>query len=236
MNSALAMLLFEMIVFVVAAWGAYALDRRYGQRWYRKFYDISHEKPLSADVIRGFICGRQGQTKVIMALVLSLVVTLLLATFSEGNILRWFFTWVLGAVAALFGFITGPLVTSLWKKRTRAYTVIDELELGKVGPATAEDAGIWIGTFFSGWRAWFADFWHGPAPSVLSPAEQPADSAGISSEVPEPVSSSDDELGVLLNSGERPAAPVGPLPHQAVPPPVSRPGQSAIDKFTHGGS
>ena len=134
MSTAMSSFALNMLIFLVISWVVYALDRKFGKSWYRWYYDISHEEKLPSETVRGFVCGRAGRTQCKMAVLLSIVVTIGLATFGGENSLTWFFTWLFGIFATVFGFITGPLVMNLWGKREKVYTAIDQIESGKIDP------------------------------------------------------------------------------------------------------
>jgi hypothetical protein len=131
---------FNMIVILIVGWVVFALDCQFGKNWYRKWYNISHEKPLSADRDRGFIFGRTGRAKCWMAGFLSFIATFALAKFTGMSHLAFLFTFVTGGFAALIGFVSAPYALKLWNRRGRVYETIDGIDAGRIDPAKTAKA------------------------------------------------------------------------------------------------
>lgn len=195
MSSSMSSFLFHMIVFLIVAWIIYSLDRQFGRVWYRKWYDLSREKPLPAETIRGFICGRPGKTKCYVSVLLSFFVTVFLSTFGQGSTLTWFFTWIFGIIVMLIGFVTGPLVVSIWSKREKVFGTIDKIEAREIDPfQEVRKAGQKVGSWFSPLINRWDEFWYGPKPKqeppvVSEPSPAPTDKCADKPSVPEQLDS-----------------------------------------------
>jgi hypothetical protein len=192
MSDAMSTFLFRMIVYVFASWIFYAFDRRFGKNSYRRWYNFSHEDKLPEDVSRGFVIGRPGKTKCLMATILSIAVTIFLAESSKDTALAWLFTWFCGIIAATIGFVTGPIVMNVWGKRGNVFSTIDRFEEGKINPAqSVRQAGKKLKSGFSGILdkhfKWLKEFWYGP--DIIAPA-------GNASEAPQPIS----DVGISLEA------------------------------------
>jgi hypothetical protein len=230
-----------MIVYLVVAWIVYAFDRKLGKSCYRWWYDWSHEENLPQETVRGFICGRPGKTQCNMALILSILVTAGLATFSEGRSLSWFFTWIFGVIATVFGFVSGPLVMKLWGKREKVYETIDRLEAGEIKtPEAMEKVEKTLRSRMSAIGDWIYRIWNGPTKPIPPVVEWPT----VSPDVPAPFEAPKDE-GLSLDdllSTEQPKAedssnsngeggdkPAGPKPVEELS------DAEKIARFTRGG-
>jgi hypothetical protein len=234
MSAALGTFLFHVLIYVVAAWVFYTIDRRVGQGLYRRWYNLSHEDKLPEDTIRGFICGRAGKTKCGWAVLGSLIVTIGMSALSkEGSTIAWFFTWLVGIVVTLIGFITAPLVANLWGRRQKLYLIVDQIEAGdpaeKIRRA-GKKAGSWFSKIGDLWNG----YWTGSVANRPAPAKDPTPAP-----VPPPPTAevADDPDSVeSLMTGISDGGPETPPPS---PPPPAEPemaGQDKINKFTHGGS
>lgn len=227
MSNATATFLFHGLVYVIIAWVSYAIDRKVGKALYHKWYNLSHEQPLAPDVIRGFICGRAGKAKCTMAVVISLIVTIGMSALSkETSTIAWFFTWLIGIVATVLGFITAPLAANLWGKRIKVYEAVDNIEAGDPGKKIIQKTG----SVFSRVSKW----WHENRPGSTAVITTP-EITSTAAALPPPANVGADivTLDELLSS-----APTG---NSIKPPPVTSAvpakspalsGQAAIDRFT----
>ncbi|MEK7585441.1 MAG: hypothetical protein AAB455_02935 [Patescibacteria group bacterium] len=202
MSSGLSTYLFYLIVFLVAAWVAYLADRRFGKNWYRSWYNLSHETKLPDHVVRGFVCGRTGRTQCTMAVLLSIVVTIVIAFFGEDGLLFRFFVGLSGVVVSLIGFLTGPFIANLWGRRDVVFTTIDRFEDGTISPTqSARKVGRQIRTRFSGIFGWADQFWNG-SKDVNSPTTT---EASTHTEVPLGGGLGGEVLSDVLDLGTEPA-------------------------------
>lgn len=149
-TSSLSWLFFTQLVYLVASWIFYAIDRNWGRGLYRWWYNLTHEDVLTKETIRGFVCGRTARAQVRMAFVLSIVTTLLMTIFVQKGAVIWFGTWVLGFFTTIVGFVLGPMIAKLWAKRETVYTAIDKIEAGEV-PEEVEKVKKSLLARLSGW-------------------------------------------------------------------------------------
>ncbi len=224
MTAAMSAFLFRMIMFVIGGWLFYMFDRRFGKRWYRRWYDLSHEHPLGLDVSQGFVSGRSGKTKCQMAFLVSAIFTVAFALSVHDTGLSWFFTFVFGMMVIIFSFMTAPLIHNLWGKREAVYETIDRMESGELNPAdNLRETGRKISSRVSWLWDWVPNVWSGSAPSVAPAAPSPSDSGTVYTEPPP----TEVNLSIVTPATEehlrKPPVPREPTPEEK------------IKKFTQGG-
>lgn len=128
-----------MFVILGAFW--YVVDRKYGQRFYRFWYGLTHEKPLPETVQRGFVYNRKTRHKALMATLLSTAQSIVaVMSVAQPNLLVELILWIVEVPVTLLGFAIGPWVFSVWRRKDEVFDAIDDIESGEKG----------IGSVFSG--------------------------------------------------------------------------------------
>ena len=124
--------IFRIIVFVLAGAVAYIMDRRFGPRFYRWWYGMTHEFPLPAGVVRGTVYGQPTKVRAGMATALASVISLVALRFTHANALAELLLWVAGIVLVFAGFLLGPAVRRLWARKDTVFETVDQIESGKI--------------------------------------------------------------------------------------------------------
>lgn len=125
-------LVFWIVMFVILGAFWYVVDRRYGQRAYRAWYRLTHEKPLPEGVQRGFVFNRRTRHKALMATLLSTTQSVIaVASIAQPNLLVELILWIVEVPATLLGFAIGPWVYKIWARRGEVFDAIDDLESGE---------------------------------------------------------------------------------------------------------
>ena len=237
MSSSTSEFFVRMIVFMVAAWVVYAADRKFGRVWYRKWYDFSHEQPLPAETVRGFVCGRSGRSHCTKSLLLSLVVVVGMASLGQHDTstLTWIFTWMFGVVVTLSGFITGPLVVKIWNRREKVFETVDHLQDGHINPGqSVQKVGRDLRSRLLSIPGWFRGILSSPppkAPVVVVPESSSSSQPVVGGD---PLMVSQFVVPSSIQSGDNSAvvSSAGPAPAET----KELTYQEKIDKFTHGSS
>lgn len=125
-------LVFWIVIFLILGAFWYALDRRYGVKFYRSWYRLTHEKPLPEGIQRGFIFNRKTRHKALMATLLSTAQTVVaVMSIEQPNLLVELILWIVEVPVTMLGFALGPWVYKLWSRRDEMFDAIDEIEAGK---------------------------------------------------------------------------------------------------------
>ena len=231
MNSSTSYFVFWMIVYLFAGWVVYALDRRGGKYWYRRWYDFSHEIPLPDGTERGFVGQQPAKQRCKFATVLSVFFTLVLAFFSETTLLSKLTIFLVGIPVITLGLMTAPMVLKLWGKREDVFKTIDSLEAGEVKPMKSVRHG-WgkvTGYLSERWED-LLGWWFGPNAAGMGP------SASVSSTEPTPPvvlkdeSSRVSDIDILGNTDI-----LGQKPEIKTESPAKKTAEEMMGVFTDGG-
>ena len=122
--------IFRIIVFVLAGVVVYIVDRRFGPRFYRWWYGMTHEFPLPAGVVRGTVYGQPTKVRAGMATALASVIALVALRFAHANALVELLLWVAGILLVFAGFLLGPAVRRLWARKDTVFDAVDQIESG----------------------------------------------------------------------------------------------------------
>lgn len=179
MNPSVSTFVFRVIVYLVAAWVAYIFDRQFGKSWYRKWYNMTHETELADDAVLGFVIGRGGKQQCRMALLLTIVITIIMAALYHDTALTWMVTGFFGLVVSIIGFVTGPFAANLWAKRDKVYDTVDDLSHGRIDAGKKidekfQEAKQEIQSRWSRLLCWFWGVWTDVVPtksSALPPSQ-----------------------------------------------------------------
>lgn len=132
-------IIFWMILFVLLGAFWYVVDRRYGIKWYRRFYGWTHAEPLPADIQVGFIYNRRSRHKAVMATVLSTLQTLIaLYSVESLNLLVELILWLVEIPMTMLGFALGPFAFKLWGRKDRMLDALDDFEAKHLTKSTGE--------------------------------------------------------------------------------------------------
>jgi hypothetical protein len=125
-------LAFWMVMFVLLGAFWYIVDRKYGVRWYRLWYRLTHEHPLPPEIVCGFVYNRRARHRSFMATLLSTVQTVVVI-WSAGNpnLLIELILWIVEIPLTMVGFAVGPLAFKIWGRKEELFDTIDDLEQGK---------------------------------------------------------------------------------------------------------
>ena len=119
---------FWMVLFVLLGAFWYIIDRRFGVKWYRFWYNLTNKVPLADDVEVGFIFNRKSRHKVLMATGLSTIQTVAaLYSIESINLLVELILWIVEVPMTMFGFLIGPWAYKLWKGRGDVFDALDEI-------------------------------------------------------------------------------------------------------------
>ncbi len=126
-------------------WGAvwYVMDRTYGVKIYRRYYDFTHKDPLPEGETKGFIYQRSTRAKSLAAVVCSTILSILAVLSMEFNLLVELTLWIVEIPIIMAGFYLGHFFGfKLWSNRNKGFEMIDRLERGEVdlGDQLAEGA------------------------------------------------------------------------------------------------
>jgi hypothetical protein len=123
-----------MVMFTMLGAFWYIVDRLHGVRWYRRWYRLTHESPLPANVTVGFVYNRRSRHKVVMAAVVSTLQTFIALTSVESlNLLVELILWIVEIPMVMLGFAIGPLVFKVWKRKDTMLDAIDDFEQSHFG-------------------------------------------------------------------------------------------------------
>lgn len=126
------LVIFRAIVFLVAGAVAYIVDRRFGPRFYRWWYGMTHEFPLPAGVTRGVVFNQAAKVRAGVAAVLATVISLVALRFPHHNALAELVLWLAGILLVFAGFLLGPAVRRLWARKDKVFDTVDQIESGKL--------------------------------------------------------------------------------------------------------
>lgn len=121
---------FWIILFILLGAFWYVMDRRFGVKWYRRWFNLTHRDPLPAGVEAGFIYNRKSRHKAVMATLLSTVQTVAaLFTLESINLLVELILWIVEVPMTMLGFMIGPWAYRLWKGRDEVFDKLDEFHV-----------------------------------------------------------------------------------------------------------
>lgn len=125
-------LVFWIVMFVILGAFWYVVDRKYGQRLYRFWYGLTHEKPLPESVRRGFVYNRKTRHKALMATLLSTAQSVVaVMSIAQPNLLVELILWIVEVPVTLIGFAIGPWVFNIWRRKDEMFDAIDDLGSGE---------------------------------------------------------------------------------------------------------
>ncbi len=105
------------------AW--YFLDRLYGTKMYRWFYNVFHDEPMPENIERGFMYNQGMKRKTAVAFYISTAQSLYMVIGVDVNIPVEIIMWLLEVPAMLIGFGIGTFVFKVFLKRDKIFTVLD---------------------------------------------------------------------------------------------------------------
>ncbi len=137
-------------LFFYLFWGAawYVMDRTFGVKLYRRYYDFTHKDPLPEEEVRGFIFNRSTRDKSFAAVICSTILSVLAILSMEFNLLVEITLWIVEIPVIMAGFYLGHFFGfKLWSNRNKGFEMIDRLEKGDVhlGEQIAESARRIVG-------------------------------------------------------------------------------------------
>ena len=114
---------------VGALW--YVADRKVGIYLYRWIYDLSHEKGLPRETVKGFIYNQRARSKFTAATVLAVIQTAVAISRGGGNPVLEIVTFFAEIPAMLVGFYIGPFFFRMWERKDTILDKMDEFESGE---------------------------------------------------------------------------------------------------------
>ncbi len=132
-------------LFFYLFWGAawYVMDRTFGVKLYRRYYNFTHKDPLPEGEVKGFIYNRTTRAKSFAAVICSTILSVLAILSMEFNLLVEITLWIVEIPIIMAGFYLGHFFGfKLWSNRNKGFEMIDRLERGDVhiGEQIAEKA------------------------------------------------------------------------------------------------
>jgi hypothetical protein len=158
---------FRIILGVLLGIATYSLDRRFGVRSYRWWYDMTHEQPLAEPMQHGFVFNKPTRVKAFVALVLSSIVSVISVYTAASNPLAELVLWVVTIPAMMIGFVIGPHFYKLWQKRDKVFDTVDKWERGEID--LSDELKAKSAEITDSVRATVS----GPKPKTAQPAAQP---------------------------------------------------------------
>ncbi len=155
--------LLYVIVYLFCSLFCYSLDRHFGVRVCRWWYNLCHKEPLPADTVRGFIYSQRTKIKASWATFISAAESFLVVHYLGVDPFVGFLLWLVGIPLTLAGFLMGPFIYRLWQKREALFSTVDKVESGEidVGDLAEAEAGRFrkfsrvVKTQLSAWLARF---------------------------------------------------------------------------------
>lgn len=141
MSNLTSYIVFWMVFFVLLGAFWYVIDRRYGVKSYRIWFNLTHKDPLSDDIEAGFIYNRKTRHKVMMATLVSTVQTAMaLFSIESINLLVELILWIVEVPMTMVGFLIGPWAYKLWQGRGEVFDALDEINAKGEAKAAEEKA------------------------------------------------------------------------------------------------
>ncbi|MDO8669259.1 MAG: hypothetical protein Q7K65_03115 [Candidatus Buchananbacteria bacterium] len=110
----------------------YNLDRRFGVRWYRSWYNMTHKNKLTEDKAIGFIYNRSTHSKAASAAFIATLQSILVAWYMEVNLLVALIMWLAETPLMMLGFYLAPLACAIWRKKEILFKTVDKVESGEL--------------------------------------------------------------------------------------------------------
>ncbi len=115
-----------LFTIIGAVW--YNLDRRYGVKLYRWWYDLTHKDPLPEGEQRGFVYNRSTKARFTAAWVVSTVQSVAVILTTPVNPLVELIMWLFEVPVTMLGFYLGPYLYRLWQRSDVVFDAMDRLE------------------------------------------------------------------------------------------------------------
>lgn len=119
------------LVFLFAGAILYIIDRAFGRRVYRWWYDMTHEHPLDAEHQIGFIYGRKADARFFAAVAVTLVQGTIAIAHDESTLPNEVLSMLIEVPCLMAGFYVGPWLDRLWGGRSKVFTAVDQFESGE---------------------------------------------------------------------------------------------------------
>lgn len=124
--------IFWSIVFVSVGATWYNFDRRFGVKWYRSWYNMTHKEKLTIDKQIGFIYNRSTHSKAASAALVATIQSILVVRYMDVNLLASLIMWVIEIPLMMLGFYLGPFAALLWQKKEKLFETVDKVESGHI--------------------------------------------------------------------------------------------------------
>jgi uncharacterized membrane-anchored protein YhcB (DUF1043 family) len=107
-------------------------DHKKGQKWYKRWYDLSHKEALNEDRNDSFVVNQPFSKKLIPAIILTLIFSYVTWVFGDLNPIIAALTGLIMLIGVLIGLYVGPFmvktVPSKLKQANKALKKIDAIE------------------------------------------------------------------------------------------------------------
>lgn len=124
--------IFWSIVFVGTGAFWYNFDRRFGIKWYRSWYNMTHKDKLTTEKEMGFIYNRSTHSKAASAALVATIQSILVVKYMDVNLLASLIMWVVEIPLMMIGFYLGPFSYVMWQKKEKLFETVDKVESGQL--------------------------------------------------------------------------------------------------------
>lgn len=123
---------FWSIVFIGFGATWYNFDRRFGVKWYRSWYNMTHKDKLTTEKAIGFIYNRSTHSKAASAALVATLQSILVVMYMNVNLLASLIMWVVEIPLLMLGFYLGPFAYAMWQKKETLFKTVDKVESGEI--------------------------------------------------------------------------------------------------------
>ncbi len=121
-----------MLAFLIIGSIWYVIDRLFGVKLYRWFYDMTHRDPLPDAQYVGFIYRRKAQARFFSALVIAVGQGAVISSNTHDGPLIELLTFIFQIPVLMLGFYLGPFVFRLWENKEDLFEQVDKIESGEI--------------------------------------------------------------------------------------------------------
>lgn len=120
----------SLIIGLILGISLYYLDLKRGIKWFRSWYNLTHEKPSKEPLKKGFIHQQAFSGKFILALIISIIIAVVLYLSGSLNLFVILLSCAIIMAAMIIGFYAGPLVfTKLVPKIEDFKDVLEKIDV-----------------------------------------------------------------------------------------------------------
>lgn len=124
---------FHALIFFILGIVVYYLDSKFGVKWYRSWYNLTHKDPMPNDVSVGFVFNRGFQPKVALAIVLVGIELLLSFLYGSAASLNNLLYGIGEFIGIILGFMLAPrMIKGVPGKVKGAMDYMEKVDKGEV--------------------------------------------------------------------------------------------------------